>query len=73
MEGAELVRPRSEDIGVEAIDNYTLRITLKNRPRLSLSGCSLISFFGWCRSNRFEKWGTDWTRRAYVKPAAHSA
>jgi len=51
MEGAELVPAKIEDIGVEAIDNTPCGYTKTGRAFL-LSGCSLISFFGWCRSNR---------------------
>ena len=52
VQGAEFVPVKGEDIGIEAIDDYTLRITLRQELRRSLSAFSLISSSARCRKTR---------------------
>lgn len=61
LEGKELVPVRAEDIGVEAIDDYTLRLKLELPAPyfLDLLG---HQFFRVVHRGTIEKYGKDWTR-----------
>ena len=59
--GAEFVPITAEDIGVEAIDNYTLRISLKQSAPFFL-GLLAHQFFRLVPQQAIEKHGKDWTR-----------
>lgn len=60
-EGAEFVPIRGEDIGVEALDDYTLRITLKQSAPFFL-GLLAHQFFRLVPQHAIEKHGKQWTR-----------
>lgn len=61
VEDAEFVPIQAEDIGVEAIDNYTLRITLR-QPVPFFVGLLTHQFFRLVPQQVIEKYGKDWTR-----------
>lgn len=61
VEGAELVPVRAEDLGVEAVDEYTFRIKLK-QPAPFLLGLLPHQFFRVVHRGTIEKYGKDWTK-----------
>ena len=61
VEGAEFVKVRAEDIGVEAIDTYTLRITLRQSAPYFL-GLLAHQFFRLVPRHKVEKYGKAWSR-----------
>lgn len=61
LEGAEFVPIKAEDIGVEAIDDYTLRITLR-QPVPFFVGLLTHQFFKLVPQHVVEKYGKDWTK-----------
>lgn len=62
VEGAEFVPVAAEDIGVEAIDDYTVRITL-SQPAPFFVGLLGHQFFRFVPQQAIEKHGrVDWTR-----------
>ncbi len=61
VQGAELVPVAPEDIGVEAIDDYTLRITLRQSAPFFL-GLFAHQFFRLVPEQSVEKHGKNWTR-----------
>ncbi len=65
IEGAEFVPIKAEDIGVEAVDNYTLRITLR-QPVPFFVGLLTHQFFRLVPQQAIEKHGKDWTRLANI-------
>ncbi|MGI8555954.1 MAG: peptide ABC transporter substrate-binding protein, partial [Pyrinomonadaceae bacterium] len=60
-DGAEFVPVKAEDIGVEAIDNYTLRITLR-QPVPFFVGLVAHQFFRLVPRQAIEKYGKNWSR-----------
>lgn len=65
VDGAEFVPVKAEDIGVEAVDNYTLRITLR-QPVPFFVGLVTHQFFRPVPQQAIEKYGKDWTRPANI-------
>ena len=65
VEGAEFVPIKEEDIGVEAIDPYTLRVTLRQSAPffLGLLGHQLFRVLS---QNTVEKYGKDWVRPEHI-------
>lgn len=63
--GAEFVPVTAEDIGVEAIDDYTLRITLRQSAPFFL-GLLAHQFFRLVPEQSIERNGKDWTRPANI-------
>ncbi len=63
--GAEFVPVNAEDIGVEAIDDFTLRITLRQSAPFFL-GLLGHQFFRLVPQQAIEKWGKDWTRPEHI-------
>ncbi|HKP70364.1 MAG TPA: peptide ABC transporter substrate-binding protein [Pyrinomonadaceae bacterium] len=61
VEGKELVPVKAEDIGVEAIDDYTLRIKLY-QPAPYFLGLLGHQFFRVINKNVVEKYGDRWSR-----------
>ncbi len=59
--GKEFVPVRAEDIGVEAIDDYTLRITLTQSAPFFL-GLLAHQFFKVVPQKAIEKFGVNWTQ-----------
>lgn len=64
-EGAEFVPVEASDIGVEAIDDLTLRIKLKQSAPYFL-GLLAHQFFRLVPQQAIEKHGKDWTRPANI-------
>lgn len=64
-EGAEFVPIKAEDIGVEAIDDHTLRITLR-QPVPFFVGLLAHQFFRLVPQQAIEKYGKDWTRATNI-------
>ncbi|HEX5706286.1 MAG TPA: peptide ABC transporter substrate-binding protein [Pyrinomonadaceae bacterium] len=63
--GKEFVPVRAEDIGVEAIDDYTLRVTLA-RPAAYFIGLVPHQFFRAVPRRAIEKFGVEWTQPANI-------
>src|ERR1044072_7411377 len=61
LEGKELVPVKPEDIGVEAVDDYTLRFTLK-QPTPYFLGITQHQFFRVIHEKTVERYGSNWTR-----------
>lgn len=61
VEGAELVPIKGEDIGVEAVDDYTFRIKLI-QPAPFFIGLLGHQFFRLVHPGTVEKFGKDWTK-----------
>lgn len=61
ISAAELVAVKAEDIGVEAVDDYTFRITLR-QPAPYFLGLLTHQFFRLVPQQAIEKHGTNWTR-----------
>ena len=59
--GKELVPVRAEDIGIEAVDDYTLRITLR-QPAPYFMGLTQHQFFRVLHEKTVEKHGVAWTK-----------
>jgi len=60
LNGKELVPVKAEDIGVEAIDNYTLRISL-NQPAPFFTGLLAHQVFRLVPRKTIEQFGAHWT------------
>ncbi|CAN5348463.1 hypothetical protein BH10ACI2_BH10ACI2_10610 [soil metagenome] len=65
VDGAEFVPIKAEDIGVEAIDDYTLRITLRQSAPYFI-GLLTHQFFRFVPQHAIEKWGKEWTRPEHI-------
>lgn len=63
--GAEFVPVKAEDIGVEAVDKYTLRITLK-QPAPFFIGLLAHQLFRLVPKQAIDKWGKDWIRKEHI-------
>ena len=59
--GKEIVPVRAEDIGVEAVDDYTLRITLR-QPAPYFLGLAQHQFFRVVHEPTVERHGVNWTK-----------
>ena len=57
----ELVPAKAEDVGVEAVDDYTLRIKLK-QPAPYFAGLLTHQFFRVINKGAVEKYGKDWIK-----------
>ncbi|MBK7932556.1 MAG: peptide ABC transporter substrate-binding protein [Acidobacteria bacterium] len=64
-DGAEFVKVSAGDIGIEAIDDYTLRITLKQSAPYFL-GLLAHQFFRLVPQHAIEAHGKEWTRPANI-------
>ncbi|MCD9186850.1 MAG: peptide ABC transporter substrate-binding protein [Pyrinomonadaceae bacterium] len=60
-----LVPVKGEDIGIEAVDDYTVRITLR-QPAPFFLGLLTHQFFRLVPRHVIEKWGNDWTRPEHI-------
>lgn len=63
--GAEFVPVTANDIGVEAIDDYTLRITLR-QPAPFFLGLLAHQFFRLVPQQAIEKWGKEWFKKQHI-------
>lgn len=63
VEGKELVPVKAADIGVEAVDDYTLRLKLY-QPAPFFLGLLAHQFFRVVHQPTIEKFGSDWTKPA---------
>lgn len=61
VNGAELVPVKAEDIGIEAVDDKTVRITMRQSAPFML-GLLAHSFFRLVPEHSVEKHGKNWTR-----------
>ena len=64
-DGAEFVPVKAEDIGVEAIDDYTLRVTLR-QPVPFFVGLVAHQFFRLVPRQAVEKYGVSWSRPEHI-------
>lgn len=65
LEGKELVPVKAEDIGVEALDDYTFRIKLY-QPAPFFLGLLAHQFFRAVHQATIEKFGKDWVKPANI-------
>lgn len=65
LEGKQFVPVKSEDLGVEAIDDYTFRIKLY-QPAPFFLGLLAHQFFRALHQPSIEKFGKDWTKPANI-------
>ena len=63
--GAEFVPVKAEDIGVEAVDDYTVRISLRQSAPFFL-GLLAHQFFRLVPQAAIEKWGKSWTKPEHI-------
>jgi oligopeptide transport system substrate-binding protein len=63
--GKELVPVKAEDIGVEAIDDYTLRVTLR-QPAPFFLGLMAHQFFRAIPQKTIEQYGDAWTQPDHI-------
>lgn len=63
--GKEFVKVKGEDIGVEAIDDYTLRISLRQSTPF-FSGLLANQFFRLVPQKAIEQYKKDWTNPAHI-------
>lgn len=61
LAGNELVPVTAENIGIEVVDDYTLRLTLKQSAPYFV-GLLTHQFFGALHRPSIEKFGTDWIK-----------
>ena len=61
VEGKEFVPVKAEDIGVEAVDDYTLRVTLR-QPAPYFLGLLPHQFFRAIHGETVERHGVNWTK-----------
>ncbi len=60
-----LVPVEGKDIGVEAVDDYTVRISLR-QPAPFFIGLLTHQFFRLVPQQAIEQWGNDWTRAEHI-------
>jgi oligopeptide transport system substrate-binding protein len=65
VEGAEFVPVKAEDIGVEAVDDHTVRVTLRQSTPYFV-GMLAHQFFRFVPQHVIEKFGKDWTRPEHI-------
>ena len=65
VEGKEFVPVKAEDVGVEAVDDYTLRITLR-QPAPYFLGLVQHQFFRVVHEKTVEAHGVNWTKPANI-------
>lgn len=65
LEGAEYVPVKATDIGVEAVDDYTIRVTLKQSAPYFV-GMLTHQFFGALHKPTIDKFGNDWIKPANI-------
>ena len=61
IEGKQLVPVTAEDVGIEAVDDYTLRITLRQSAPYFM-GLVQHQFFRALHEKTVEQYGVNWTR-----------
>ncbi len=65
VEGKQFVPVKAEDIGVEAVDNYTVRISL-SQPAPYFIGLLGYQLFRLTPRKIIEKYGSQWTNPAHI-------
>ena len=65
IQGKEFVKVKGEDIGVEAVDDYTIRISLR-QPTPYFTGLLAHPFFRFVPRKAIEKYGDQWTDPAHI-------
>ena len=65
LKGAEFVPVEAKDIGLEVVDDYTLRITLKQNATY-FTGLLPHQFFAALHRPTIEKWGKDWIKPEHI-------
>lgn len=65
IEGKGLVKVKAEDIGVEAVDDYTVRISL-TQPTPYFTGLVAHQFFRVVPRKVIEKHGAQWTELSHI-------
>lgn len=65
VEGKQFVKVTAEDIGVEPVDDYTFRISLKQSTPFFV-GLLANQFFRLVPQKAYEQYGKDWTNPAHI-------
>lgn len=65
LSGKEFVKVKGEDIGIEAVDDYTVRISL-TQPAPFFSGLMANQFFHAVPRKAIEQYGEAWTDPAHI-------
>lgn len=65
IDGAEFVPVKADSVGVRAVDDYTLRITLKQSAPYFV-GLLTHQFFSALHKPTIEKWGKDWIKPEHI-------
>ncbi len=65
IQGKEFVKVKAEDMGVEAVDDYTIRIYL-TQPTPYFTGLLAHQFFRVVPRKTIEKYGNQWTDPAHL-------
>jgi oligopeptide transport system substrate-binding protein len=65
VEGKELVPVKEGDVGLEAVDDYTVRITMR-QPAPYFLGLVPHQFFRVVESKVVEQWGVNWTKPEHI-------
>ncbi len=63
--GAEFIPVNAEDIGIEALDDYTLRISLRQSAPFFI-GLLAHQFFRLVPQKAIDKWKKEWTRKEHI-------
>ena len=63
--GKDFVKVRGEDVGIEAVDKYTLRISL-NQPAPFFTGALAHQVFRLVPRKAIEQWGNHWTGPGHI-------
>ncbi len=61
IEGAEFIPVKADDVGIKAVDDYTLKTTLK-QPAPYFVGLLTHQFFSAIHRKTIEKFGKDWIK-----------
>jgi oligopeptide transport system substrate-binding protein len=65
LAGKEFVKVAPEDVGIEAVDNYTLRITLV-QPAAYFVGLTANQFFSPVPRKAIEQYGDQWAQPGHI-------
>ncbi|MFV0387502.1 MAG: peptide ABC transporter substrate-binding protein [Pyrinomonadaceae bacterium] len=65
INGAEFVPVTAENVGVQALDDYTIKFTLK-QPAPYFVGMLPHQFFSVVHRPTIEKWGKEWTKPEHI-------
>ena len=65
VQGKDLVKVKAEDVGIEAVDDYTVRISL-SEPAPYFPGLLAHQFFRFVSRKAIERYGREWTDPSHI-------